>query len=415
VDGVNDAVDVLLPEPKPNPRSGGTNPLMAALALLIPVFVVVVVVIFWISGTGQSEFDRCVASAYQAANLARGIASSDVSGTLAAWGAVDVVVSNCELLQAGDPQMAALREEAQRVTDALVGIDRRQTTVIDTLPSAVLTRTVLQGEDIYVLDNGNDIVYRLTLNPDGLTIAPGTRQPLAAMRRGGVVNQFEVADILDIAWADDDAGLQQGSVITALDTNGILVNCPPRFTQQCSAQQLNTSTWVDPQSMHFWQGRLYVLDPGANQIWRYDPSGGSYPNAPVEYFVGEGRPDIRQAVDFAIDTPGSIYVLLNDGALLKYTSGQRVGFAFSNFPNGQVINGPRSMYLNTNPTDLMLYIVSGGNSTIFQTTHAGTRAASYRALDNTQFELLADVAVDSNKDLIYAVSGSTIYAIQRQQ
>ena len=24
--------------------------------------------------------------------------------------------------------------------------------------------------------------------------------------------------------------------------------------------------------MTYWQGRLYVLDPAANQVWRYDPS-----------------------------------------------------------------------------------------------------------------------------------------------
>ncbi len=415
VDGVNGAVDVVLPPPKEPQKARSSSPWMAALALLIPVVVVVVVIVFWVSGTGQSEFDKCVSDAYQAANLARSIASSDVRGTVAAWGATNAVIERCETLKSGDPQLAALSQEAQQVTDALVGIDRRQTTVVDSLPSAALTRAVLQGEDLYVLDNGNDIVYRLTLNPNGLSVSPGTRQAINAMRRGGTINQFEVGDILDIAWADDDAGLQQGSVITALDSNGVLINCPPRFTQQCSAQRLNTSTWVRPTAIQFWQGRLYVLDPDANQIWRYDPSGGAYPNAPQEYFVGEGRPDVRQAVDFAIDTPGSIYVMLNDGSMLKYTSGQRVGFAFSNFPEGQTLSGVRSMYLNTNPTDQMMYIVEGNLNTIYQTTHAGTRAASFRSLEDSQFNALADVVVDPNKDLIYALSGNTIFAFDRQQ
>lgn len=414
VDGLNDAVDFVLPEPRDSARSIMATPFMAALALLIPVMVVVVVLVFWLSGTGQSEFDRCVTNAYQAASLARSIDSSDVRGTLAAWNAVQVVVAQCNQLRASDPQMVALSAEAQQVTDALVGIDRRPTTVIDSLPSAVLTRLVLQGEDLYALDNGNDIVYRLTLNTDGLSLNT-PRQPIAAMRRGGVVNQFQIGDILDIAWGEDDAGLQQGSVITALDSAGVLITCPPRFTQQCSAQQINTSTWVAPVAMEFWQGRLYILDPGANQVWRYDASGGSYPNSPAEYFVGEGRPDIRQAVDFAIDTPGSIYVMLNDGTVQKYTSGQRTGFAFSNFPEGQTFAGVRSMFLNTNPTDLMLYIVAGGVNTIYQTTHAGTRAASFRAEDNSQFDALADVAVDSNRDLIYAASGNTIFAFERQE
>jgi hypothetical protein len=415
IDNLNDAVDLVLPEKDPAKKSDSSTPLMAALALLIPVVVVLVVVGFWLSGTGQSEFDLCVTQAYQAASLARSIDSSDVRGTLAAWSAVNAVVARCDSLNPNDPQMIALANEAQTVTDALVGIDRRPTTVVETLPSAVLTRLVLQGQDLYALDNGNDIVYRITLNPDGLSVSPGTRQPIAAMRRGGIVNQFTVGDIIDITWAENNAGLQQGSVITALDDQGVLINCPPRFTQQCSAQRLNTSTWVRPTQMQFWQGRLYVLDPGANQVWRYDASGGSFPNAPVEYFVGEGRPDIRSAVGFAIDTPGSLYVLLSDGALLKYTSAQRVGFAFSNFPEGQSLANVNRMYMNTNPTDLMMYIVTRDLFTIYQTTHAGTRAASYRPSEDRQFAELADVAVDSNNDLIYAASGSTIYALQRGQ
>jgi hypothetical protein len=415
IDGVNNTMDRVMPPPKAGDRGFMSTPIAAALALLIPIIVVVVVVFFWLSGTGQSEFDRCVSEAYQAANLARSIDSADMRGTLTAWSAAELVIARCEELRPNDPQMAALHQEAQGVTDSLLAIERRDTGVIDSLPSAILTRVVLQGEDLYVLDDGNDIVYRVALTPDGRNALAGTRQPIAAMRRGGIVNQFEVGDIIDIAWADNDAGLQQGSVITALDSSGVLINCPPSFIQQCSAQQLNTSPWVQPVAMEFWQGRLYILDPAANQIWRYDPSAGAYPNAGIEYFVGEGRPDIRNAVDFAIDTPGSIYVLLNDGTMLKYTSGQRVGFAYSNFPDGQPLTSVNSMFLNSNPTDLMLYLVSQAEDTVFQTTLAGTFAASYRAGDDAMFDSLADVAVDSNKDLIYAVSGNSIFVFERQE
>jgi hypothetical protein len=241
----------------------------------------------------------------------------------------------------------------------------------------------------------------------------GTRQPIASMRRGAAVNQFTVGDILDISWEDDGAGLSQGSVITALDSNGVLIDCPPRFMQTCNAQQLNTSTWTQPVAMNFWQGRLYVLDPAANQLWRYDPSGGAFPNAPIEYFGGEGRPDIRNVIDFGIDTPGAVYLMYADGTLLKYTGGQRVGFAFSNFPEGQPLLSVNSMYLNSNPTDLMLYFVARDLRTIYQTTHAGTFAASYRAQDDTLFASLSDVAVDGNKDIVYAVSGNSILALTR--
>ncbi|MBK8035233.1 MAG: hypothetical protein IPK17_38160 [Chloroflexi bacterium] len=68
-----------------------------------------------------------------------------------------------------------------------------------------------------------------------------------------------------------------------------------------------------PRAIDFWEGRMYILDPGANQIWRYDPSGGAYPGMPLEYFTGERRPDISRALDFAITNEGDIYLLLQEG------------------------------------------------------------------------------------------------------
>jgi hypothetical protein len=129
--------------------------------------------------------------------------------------------------------------------------------------------------------------------------------------------------------------------------------------------------------------------------------------------VGEGRPEIRTAIDFAIDTPGNIYVTLADGTLLRYSSGQRQSFAFSNFPDGQSLEGVNRMLLNTNPTDQMIYFVSQGQRTVFQTTYAGTYAASYRPVDETLFASASDVAVDAVKNLIYVVSGNSVFVMSR--
>jgi hypothetical protein len=165
--------------------------------------------------------------------------------------------------------------------------------------------------------------------------------------------------------------------------------------------------------MHFWRGRLYLLDPAANQLWRYDPSGGAYPNTPIEYFVGEGRPDIRGGVDFAIDAEGTVFILTSGGEMLTYTSGTRDSFDFANFPEQESLTGVSSMFLSTNPTDLMIYYVNPTNRTIFQTTHSGAFAYSYRAENEAQFAQVADVVVDANKRIMYVLSGNSVLALRR--
>jgi hypothetical protein len=410
--GMNKTLDKVMPLPKEGQRSWMSTPAATGIAVFIPVMVVVVVLVMWLTGTGQSEFDLCVNDANEAAEVARTVASSDVTGTLAAWNAVLVKVDECNTIRTGDPAMATLTGEARTVIDALLQITRRPTGLIDALPSAVLKRGVLQGEDLYVLDDGNDVVYRLVLTTEGNGLA-APREPIQAMRRQGTVNQFTVGDIIDIAYTEDGSGVSQGNVITALDRNGVLVDCSPRFVQNCSAQQINTDTWNNPVAIQFWRGRLYILDPSANQLWRYDPSGGAYPNTPIEYFVGEGRPDIRSGVDFAIDAEGTVYILTSGGEMLAYTSGTRDNFDFAMFPQQEALTGVTSMFLSINPTDQYIYYVNPTNRTIYQTTYSGAFVNSYRAENETLFTQIADVVVDANKRIIYVLSGNSVFAFRR--
>lgn len=413
---LNSLLDRLIPRPKEGQKNWLGTPAAAGIAVFIPVVVVVLVVIMWLTGTGESEYDLCFKEATSAAELARGIASSDVTGTMAAWSAVNVVVDRCSAIRSDDPALQTLTREAQMITDRLLTIERREVTPIEAFPNADLTRILMQGEDLYVLDNRNEQVYRVTLTTEGGTTVPGTRQPIPAMRRSGVVNQFTVGDIVDIAWAEDARGVSQGNVITALDRSGILIDCPPRFLQNCSAQQLlGSDTWVEPVAMTFWQGRLYILDPAANQIWRYEASGSSFPSRPTEYFVGQGRPDIRTAVDFAIDSAGSVYVLLQDGSLGRFTGGQRVNFGFASFPEGQSMNDVDAFFLNSNPIAQGMAFVSRATRTVYETTLAGTFINSFRAYDESLFVQLSDVVVDSNRQIIYTVSGNSILSFSRSR
>src|SRR5690606_31082394 len=136
-------------------------------SVLIPVALVVLVIIMWLSGTAASEFELCVNEAIEAGNLARGIASNDVTGTLAAWNATLLTIERCNEIrvnEAPDPQLAVLTREGQSIIDRLNQIERREAVVIEAFPNAMLTSVVLRGEDLYVLDDGNEQVYRITLS-----------------------------------------------------------------------------------------------------------------------------------------------------------------------------------------------------------------------------------------------------------
>jgi hypothetical protein len=384
-----------------------------AIILLIPIAIVVLVVLMWLGGTGESEFELCVKDTLNTAGMARSISSSDVNGTLAAWNAVLLSVQRCNEIRPGDLQLAALTREGQVIIDRLYQIERREMTPIEAFPNAALTRIVQRGQDLYVLDDNNDLVYRVTIRDDGLGVVPNSKQPIPSMRRGATVGQFTVGDLFDITWAESGNGLSQGNVLIALDKNGVIVEYSPTFLARGVQKLLGTENWVNPIKAVMWQGRLYILDPGANQIWRYDPSGSAYPSAPLEYFTGQSRPNIINAVDFGIDSNGRVYVLFADAVLSVFRTGEVQPFGFANFPENQPLNTVDSMFLDANPISQKIFMVSRINKTIYETTLAGTFVSSFRAFDEEQFASLTSVVADESRRVIYALSGNSILAFQK--
>ena len=66
-----------------------------------------------------------------------------------------------------DPTVAAMREEAQTLIDAINNVKRREAIPLTNFEDAVITRLRLQGSDLYALDDKNDLVYSIKLSDDG--------------------------------------------------------------------------------------------------------------------------------------------------------------------------------------------------------------------------------------------------------
>jgi len=198
--------------------------------------------------------------------------------------------------------------------------------------------------------------------------------------------------------------------LIALDRSGLLIRCLPNFLSSCDAQRLlGSERWQNPLQITMWSGRLYLLDPAANQIYRYDSTGGTYGSAPVEYFAGQNRPDLRNAVDFAIDEQGYIFILSANGAVTRWVSGTQTEFIYASFPAGQQITTADAMFLDTSPIGQSLYIVRRANSTIYETSLAGSFFNAFRVFNENDFASLTNVIVDPNLQNIFALSGNSVF------
>lgn len=387
-----------------------TRTWIAGATVLIPVGVVLLVMMLWLADADVSDYEQCVREAQDSAALARGVESSNREGVLAAWSAVLVNVERCLQVRPDDTVLLPLRDEGQSIIDAINRITRREAIPIISFPNATLSQIVLQGNNLFVLDTANGIVYNAQLAPDGRSASSNVGQPITGLSTGGSVDGFTMGTVIGIAYDD------QENLIAAVDSSGLLVRCRTSILVQCDALRLiGAESWVNPVRITFYQGRLYVLDPGAGsgQIWRYEASTGTYPSAPSEYFVSV-RPPLNDAVDFNIDNDGAVYVLQASGMITKYFNSQAVVFEYAGFPeDGQEITSATAMYLNDNPVFQTILIVSRSTRTIYETLFSGSFNSSYRATDETLFSLIADAVASPTQRLIYVTSGNSVLLIEQ--
>jgi hypothetical protein len=304
----------------------------------------------------------------------------------------------------GDSDLNSIRGEAQAILDGFAKVTRRIVTPLRSFPdSGKLVGPIVQGGVMYTLDLNQSSIYldRLSTSMDAI-VARGA-QPV--VQQGQAVGARSVRNLIDITWMVE-GGIQRGNVLAALDTQGIIVTYSPTFAPATSQPLPGTDRWVKPVAITSWQKRLYILDSEANQIWRYIPEGYSYPNAPEEYFEVEPRPVLKDAVDFAIDTSGRVYVLFANGTLKKYNAGAEQPFSFRDLPDGS-LRSANSMYLDNDAALPAIYITDPFDNSVYQVTVSGTFLRRYRAADNNAFRSLTGVFADRGN--LYVTSGSLVY------
>jgi hypothetical protein len=388
----------------------------------IPVLIVAVVMLSWVLNIGQTQYEECVNRASSTADIAR-TAPQDSSpiSIITAWDTTLQIIRECQELRPDftDPILQTVQLEAQLAIDAPRGITRLQANPlwVSLDEDANIRELILNGLNLYALDNVNSVVYRVQLNDSGRNLA-AMPQPLQFMSHGARLDGNTLGRIIGITYDD------LRDLIIALDENGVMVTCRPLFINQCEAQQLQGFENVrNPIRVAMWQGFFYVLDTWNAQIWRFTPIGNtdSFSNPPTEYYQGAVRPaNLERSVDFVIGSTGTViggdvYVLFEDGTMSRHRGGEALGFAFQGFPDG--LERPdqtstQALHLNDSPIDTGFYMISRPYKTIYYTTTAGTFQTAFQLADESLFERLNDVAVDPEQNIIYAASGNAILLLE---
>jgi hypothetical protein len=175
--------------------------------------------------------------------------------------------------------------------------------------------------------------------------------------------------------------------------------------QVISMKTEDPTGWKKGKDVEAYLRFLYILSPENNQIYKYERMSNRY-STPVEFNVSG---DVKGALDMAID--GSIYVLKENGLVLKLLRGETQPFSVKHGPEN-VLKGSTKLF---KVTDKNFYFLDPENSRIIVLTDGGAAGeASYvrqYILEGEQMGTLQDLYVDPEENHLYVLDEHRVYVI----
>lgn len=389
----------------PDPTSGGrARVLIAGAVILLLLVPAIVATLYWRQGAeGRVEADTLL-------NLAEARYASAVE----ALDQGDAALAR-KMLTEAETSVRQAEEIGGRTTRSgelmtLIEGDRKSVERVAPLyglalplitfaAESVPRQLVVNGQDIYVLDAGRNEIVTYRLAPDGESLASPDGQ--AVLRAGDTVDGVQVGAPIDMAWQPPVPGYDDKSSLLILDDANHIF----RYNQQVDGASLvrfGDAAWESATQIETYMGRLYVADQGANQIFRYDI--GNYAQG-TPWFQATTRVNLAGLKTMRID--GDLWLLYEDGKVLRYRSGEQLPFSLDN-----------SIALAGEADDL--WVGQDGDDAIYLTDRLGQRILvfakengayleQFQAAEGTPLQDLRTLFIDRAHSIQYLLTDRGLY------
>jgi len=311
-------------------------------------------------------------------------------------------------LKPGDKALTDERQAVQDLLDTKNYVSRllyfgelKEFADVETAKSQ-LSRVIVHGIDLYVLDAGTDRVYKYLLNPtrDGL-------QPLSGdgvlVRKGDAQGEIVVDELLDMAWAQPSEAAA-GSLLI-LDKKGHVLSYNPTIGFKV-LPLASADVWRAPVAVATFYSRLYLLDPPANVVLRYEPTSAGYEATPSNYLKSETNVNVGNGIDISID--GNVYVLLADGQIKKFFQGASAPFSSSNLD--EPMKAACCIFASGGADrEGYIYLADTGNQRIVKLNKEGAFLRQFRSRDLQYMNALKGLFVDEEDKKLFLVNGNKLY------
>lgn len=391
--------------------------LPALLAVVIPILVAVVVTSVYLQRGRVRRFSEIKREMGQQIALAEGVAP-DNNMARESYAQVLTLAAEAETLRPRDQEIQRLMQQAVTSLDRLDDITRLNAAPFYQFSDRIELWgvTLREGHNggMYVLDGANTAIYQIDTDEDYL--GP-TADPQPILTSGQSVGNQVVSPIVDMMWRTRGESISRDG-LSALDRNGVLFTFYPNFSDIRSVQLSGFEEWQVPVAITTFGERMYILDAGANKIWKYYPDGDGFTVVENERTIEfSENPELNRAVDLSIySEDGSLLVLYGDGRIRYYdTRSGRIQWDEA----GLLDNGLNSPLVSPTVAKIIgrglnasIFVADPGSGRIVQLSRGGIVLAQFRATAEDGGELFArltDFTVTEAPMRIFAAVDNTLY------
>ena len=262
-------------------------------------------------------------------------------------------------------------------------------------------RVVVSNQDIYVFDAARQAVLHYRTNPERTLLEEDSG---VILQEGDTVSGITVGRLVDIAWQPRIAGFADKASLLVLDRNNNVF----RYNRLDGAMHLalrEQSTLESVGQLGVYNGRLYLADEGSDQIYRYSPAGLAYDDPPTAWFSEQIRGDLAGLIALGID--GDIWLLSEDGTLLRFREGQQLPFSLERIPG---LGGLIVDFSMAEHSDGMLYLADATEERILVFDKEGRYIQQYVDAEDMALAGLRGLFLDEVTGILYILTKSGLYA-----
>ena len=230
-----------------------------------------------------------------------------------------------EILAGTDPQGDELAQQIALIEQQVLQVQRLYGLIqpLIQFPSGSRpTRVLVVDQDVYILDEGRQVVERYRLDASKESVPDPTAQAL--IRQGDTIGDAQVGPLVDFTWQQPVPGVDDKANLFILDANNNVFRFNPRVDGAGLINLGGTDKIIkNARQLKTFSGRLYVADVGNNQLYRFQP--GEYETTPEAWFPEGTQYDLTGLHTLRID--GNIWMLFENGKILRFFNGQQAPFA----------------------------------------------------------------------------------------